>query len=186
VTENLKRIGIAALMTTVALFAWQSTNHAAETPAAKDDATDMAAEIRGLRSEIERLKGLTPSQSHTMADVAYHFTNLWFAADKKNWPLAQFNLEETRSHLRWAVRVIPIRKDLSGNQVVLDNILTPIEQGPLKKVEEAIQAQDKVKFKDAYTQMLNSCHGCHVAVGKPFLKLHIPDRPENTIIDYNP
>src|SRR2546427_8391049 len=45
----------------------------------------------------------TPSadQSHVMADVGYHFANLWFAADKQNWPLANYYLSETRSHLRW-------------------------------------------------------------------------------------
>ena len=30
-----------------------------------------------------------PDQSHAMKDVAYHFTNLWFAGQKQNWPLAR-------------------------------------------------------------------------------------------------
>ena len=35
-----------------------------------------------------------------MMDVDYHFANLWFAGQSKNWPLAQFYLNETRAHLR--------------------------------------------------------------------------------------
>ena len=38
-----------------------------------------------------------------MADVGDHFTNLWFAGKAENWPLADFYLGETKSHLRWAV-----------------------------------------------------------------------------------
>jgi transketolase len=33
---------------------------------------------------VERLKTLVPSQSHGMADVGYHWTNLWFAGEQKN------------------------------------------------------------------------------------------------------
>src|SRR5437660_673639 len=37
-----------------------------------------------LRAEVARLKANAPSQSHTMSDVGYHWTNLWFAGEKKN------------------------------------------------------------------------------------------------------
>src|SRR6476659_7561947 len=62
-------------------------------------------EIAALRAEVERLKGMMPDQSHAMKDVGYHFANLWFAGKKQNWSLARFYLDETRSHLRWAVRI---------------------------------------------------------------------------------
>jgi hypothetical protein len=31
-------------------------------------------------------------QAHVMADVGYHFANLWFAVKNGNWPLAQYYL----------------------------------------------------------------------------------------------
>ena len=64
-----------------------------------------------LTARVKTLEDLIPSQSHMMADVGDHFTNLWFAGRAENWPLADFYLGETKSHLRWAVRRIPIRKD---------------------------------------------------------------------------
>jgi hypothetical protein len=64
-------------------------------------ADDPAAELARLKAEIELLKSRLPSQSHAMMDVDYHFANLWFAGQSKNWPLAQFYLNETRSPLRW-------------------------------------------------------------------------------------
>src|SRR5258705_8339376 len=36
---------------------------------------------------------------------------------------AQFYCDETRSHLKWAVRVIPVRKDRDGREVDLRAIL---------------------------------------------------------------
>src|SRR4051812_46681765 len=81
--------------------------------------------------------------------------------------LPQFNLDETRSHLRWAVRIIPVRKDASGNPIRLEELLSGIEEGSLKRVGEAIQAKDNAKFTEAYQQMLESCYACHLAAGKP-------------------
>ena len=73
-------------------FVWVNLNHAAEHGV---NAPTSSAEVIVLRAEVDRLKGLIPSQSHAMADVGYHFANCWFAGQKKNWPLAQFNWEET-------------------------------------------------------------------------------------------
>jgi hypothetical protein len=69
-----------------------------------------AQDPAALKSEIDALRALMPSQSHAMMDVDYQFSNLWFAGTNENWPLAQFYLNETRSHLRWAVRIRPVRR----------------------------------------------------------------------------
>jgi hypothetical protein len=169
-------------------FVLLNFNHAAEPPesTAVPSTTKPSPEVVALRAEVERLKGLTPSQSHAMADVGYHFANCWFAAQKQNWPLAQFNWEETRSHLRWAVRIIPVRKDLNGNQIKLEEILSSIEQTSLQQMGDAIKAKDGEKFIQAYKQMLDSCYACHVAAGKPYLSLRIPEQPAAPIINYEP
>jgi hypothetical protein len=90
---------------------------------------DSAAGMAALRAEIDQLKGKLPDQSHAMKDVGYHFANLWFAGEKMNWPLAKFYLDETRSHLKWAVRIIPIRKTKAGEldlRVFLESVDGPI------------------------------------------------------------
>ena len=93
-----------------------------------DAAGDLAARVKALED-------LLPSQSHMMADVGDHFTNLWFAGEAENWPLADFYLAETKSHLRWAVRRIPIRKDNQGQDVNLVNILAGVREQPAHPVE---------------------------------------------------
>ena len=47
-----------------------------------------------MQAEIERLKTLVPSYSHPMQDVAINWASLWFAAQKKNWPLARYFYNE--------------------------------------------------------------------------------------------
>ena len=72
---------------------------------------DEAADgLSSLRSDVARLKVNAPSQSHTMADVGYHWTNLWFAGEKKNWPLAMFYFQEARAHIVWTIQLRPVRQ----------------------------------------------------------------------------
>src|SRR5260370_16542877 len=54
--------------------------------------------------DLQTLSERSPDQSHAMADVGYHFANLWFAADNQNWPLANYYLAEPQSHLKCPVR----------------------------------------------------------------------------------
>ena len=95
--------------------------------------SDPTNQIAALRAEIDQLKGKVPDQSHAMSDVGYHFANLWFAGEKKNWPLAKFYLDETRSHLNWAVRIIPVRKTRAGD-LELKGILDAIDNTFLSEI----------------------------------------------------
>jgi hypothetical protein len=121
-----------------------------------------------------------------MKDVGYHFSNLWFAGQKNNWPLADFYWSETRSHLRWAVRIIPVRKDAQGNEIRLQELLDAFEKTSLEELHQAISQKNGEKFAATYKQMLDSCYVCHLAVAKPFLRLQIPQRPEAPIIRFDP
>jgi hypothetical protein len=119
-----------------------------------------------------------------MVSVAYHFNNLWFAGQHGNWPLAQFYWNEVRSHLRWAVRVIPVRKDNQGQDIQLGEILEATENSGLAHLQEAITAQDRERFVAAYKFSLQNCYSCHVASDKPFIRLRIPSQPADPMIEF--
>src|SRR6266446_3785273 len=146
-------------------------------------------DVRELRQpliETNSLDGRLPDQSHAMADVGYHFANLWFAADKQNWPLANYYLGETRSHLRWAVRIHSVRKTKAGAEVDLKGILDAVDNSFLTEIGKAIDNKDAAAFKTAYRQTVEGCYACHKATEKPFLRPQIPSAPGVTILNFDP
>jgi hypothetical protein len=154
--------------------------------AAGQEPKPQADETAALKAEVARLKGMVPDQSHAMADVGFHYTNLWFAGQNENWPLAQFFSDEVRSHLRWAVRIIPKRKDAENREIDLGGILTGLETSTLKDLDLSIKGKDKAKFTLAYKAQLEGCMACHKATNKPYLRLHVPERPDAGIVEFRP
>src|SRR5262245_66149304 len=137
-------------------------------------------------TEIERLKKLVPSQSHAMADVGYHWTNLWFAGEQKNWPLAEFYFNESRSHIQWAILIRPIRQDAQKRDVDLKAIFDALDVSSFAGVKFAIAQKDSQKFDAAYKLALDGCYACHKASAKPFLRLKVPTAPAQEILDFAP
>src|SRR5690349_9296315 len=68
---------------------------------------DALPTMESLPEEVAKLKALVPSNSHIMMDVQWHWNNLWFAAQAKNWPLAQYYFNETRGHIQWLIKKSP-------------------------------------------------------------------------------
>jgi hypothetical protein len=149
--------------------------------------TDTAATgATAAPADIERLKTLVPSQSHSMADVAFHWTNLWFAGEQKNWPLAQFYFDEARQHIQWTIKIRPIRKDPDGRDVDLAAIFQAVDSTTFAAVKVAIALKDGARFESAYKGALDGCYSCHKSSGKPYLRPMVPTAPAQTIIDFSP
>lgn len=141
---------------------------------------------QSLAARVKALEDLIPDQAHIMADVGDHFANLWFAGHAKNWRLADFYLGETRSHLHWAVRRIPIRKDDKGREINLGKILEAFENGQLAPLKTAIAAKDHVAFERIYKESLAICYACHKAADKPYLRPRVPTEPASPIMNFDP
>jgi len=155
-----------------------------ETRALAEEKPTGAPEVTNAPSALSTNNG--PDQSHAMVDVGYHFANLWFAADKENWPLAKYYLEETRSHLNWAVRIHPVRTTKAGGEVDLKGILQAIDNSFLSEIDGAITNKDTARFKTAYRQTLEGCYACHKACEKSFLRPQIPSAPSVSILNFDP
>jgi hypothetical protein len=139
-----------------------------------------------MQADVAHLKDIVPAQSHTMIDVGWHMQNLWFAAQKKNWPLAAFEVDETRNRIRWTIRISPTRKDAEGKEVDLKGIFDGIDTSTLPALKQAVEKKDSKAFVTAYKQMLESCYACHKTSGKPYLRPMIPTAPPQTIISFDP
>jgi hypothetical protein len=149
-------------------------------PAASQASSD------NLAARLKAVEDLIPSQSHMMADVGDHFANLWFAGEAENWPLAEFYVGETKSHLHWAVSRIPIRKDKRGQDINLVKILEAFENSQLTQLTQVINQRDKAGFERIYKESLTACYSCHTAADKPYLRPQIPTQPPSRIMNFDP
>jgi hypothetical protein len=171
-------VGVLAIVLLIGCADPPQSSHADERSA--------TAALPAIQTDVQQLKDKAADQAHAMVSVAYHFNNMWFAAEAKNWPLAEFYWGETRSHLRWAVRIIPVRKDKAGYEIKLAEILDAMENTPLKQLQEAIAQKDHEKFVAAYKFSLETCYACHKASDKLYLRPQIPDRPAEPTINFDP
>jgi len=161
-------------------------DHGLHAHEAQSSAKVGAPDLEAMQNDIAHLKDVVPSQSHSMADVAFQFSNLWFAGKARNWPLATFFLNEARQHIRWTIRIRPVRKSPAGDPVDLQGIYDAIDGGTMVKLQQAIDSKDGAKFEAQYKETLAECYSCHKASGKPYLRPTIPTSPPQSIINFDP
>jgi hypothetical protein len=144
-----------------------------------------AAEITKLKEHLAHLSGLVPDQAAVMSHLGYHFTNLWFAIQQENWPLADFYLAECRSNLKWAVRVKPIRQTTKGERVDVASIAAALDNTEFTELQQSISHKDKNKTIEIYHNTIKVCYSCHTASEKPYLRVQLPSSPEVRIINFD-
>ena len=160
-------------------------NARAQVTASTPPPADLAATIARLEAETKRLEALMPNQPTVMTHVAYHFTNLWFAAQRGNWPLAGYYLGEVRSNLKWAARIRPVRETPAG-EVDVAGIADAVDGTELAALAAAVEAKDPARFARAYDDTITACYACHKAIGKPYLRPRRPVSPEVQAINLDP
>ncbi len=140
-------------------------------------------EIAALKADVQILKDKAPSASVAMADVGFHFSNLWFAGQSRNWPLATYYYSEARNHVLWLTRINPTPKGPDGNPVDVKAIFDSIDTSTFAALKAAIDKKDSASFPTAYRAALESCYSCHKSVGRPYLRPMIPKSLPQTIIN---
>jgi len=140
--------------------------------------------LEQLPAEVAALKQLIPTNSTIMMDVQWHWTNLWFAGKKRNWPLAQYYFNESRGHIQWLVRKNPtIRNNAEQKDVDLVGIFDGIDTSSLAMVKDAIEKKDGPTFDKNYKLMLESCYACHKAIGRPYIRPQMPTAQVQSIVN---
>lgn len=142
--------------------------------------------LAALQADVQGLKDRAVSASVAMADVGFHWSNLWFAGKSQNWPLANYYYSEARNHVAWLTRITPSPKGPDGRPVELKPIFEAIDTTAFAAVKTAIANQDRAAFAAAYEGALEACYSCHKAVGRPYLRLQIPTTVPQPIINLDP
>ena len=102
-----------------------------------------------LPQEVATLRQLIPTNSTIMMDVQWHWTNLWWAGKKRNWPLAQYYFNESRGHIQQLVRKNPtIRNQVDNTDVEMQGIFDGIDTSSLAMVKDAIAKKDGSRIRE--------------------------------------
>lgn len=176
--RSLSLVVLGALLGAFLTTAWQHANAAAQQNNPQPAPPTMA--------DVAHLKDIVPPNSHPMVDVAMFAANLWFAGDKRNWPLANYYLGEMRNRIRWEVRLNPSPKGADGSPVDMANIFDGIDKGSLTKVKTVIDMKDGEQFAVEYKHLLEDCYSCHKTAGRPYLRPMVPLTGAQPIINLDP
>jgi hypothetical protein len=90
---------------------------------------------------------------------------LWFAGEANNWPLAAYELDEIKEGLDDAVRYHPTHE---GSQLPISGLVPKMTAVPMRQVDEAIDAKDRVRFEQAFDELTAACNSCHQAANFGF------------------
>jgi len=120
------------------------------TASAQQNSAPGQANSASVPTDVARLKEIVPPNSHPMVEAGMFAANLWFAGEKKNWPLAGYFLNETRNRIRWEVHLNPGPKGADGNPVDMQSIFDGVDNGSITRVRKAIDAKDGAAFAAEY------------------------------------
>ncbi|HLJ23201.1 MAG TPA: hypothetical protein VKT71_03775 [Candidatus Acidoferrales bacterium] len=177
--RNLEMLALGALLGGLLVSSWSRHEVLAQQAAPQASSATLAA-------DVAHLKDLIPPHSHPMVEVGMFAANLWFAGQKRNWPLAGYYLNEARNRIRWEVQLNPGPKGADGNPVDMQAIFDGIDNGTLPRVRKAIEAKDGKEFEAAYRSMLEDCYSCHKAALRPYLRPMVPVSGAQPIINLDP
>jgi hypothetical protein len=114
----------------------------------------------------QRAASYVPRLSDLMVVIQIRHSKLFYAAKAKNWPLADFELEQLVSSLKEAERYYP---RTTPPMTLAGEIRSSLS--------EAIRAKNEAKFDRAFDEMSDGCNLCHVAADRAFIVIRRPSYP---------
>ena len=106
---------------------------------------------------------------------------LGIAGQQQNWPLAAYSIHELKDALSHIARLKPRFR----NNPVADMMANATGE-PIKALEQATQAADLNRFKEAYARLTEGCNSCHAALNHSFVVIKAPDQSVFPNQDFRP
>ena len=106
---------------------------------------------------------------------------LWFAGQAKNWPLADYELDELEEGFDDVTKFFPVKDDMQIAQMVASTV-----RPTLPEMKSAIDARDAAKFAAAFDKLTAACNSCHQAANKAFITIRRPAQSPFSNQDFSP
>jgi hypothetical protein len=125
---------------------------------------------------------------YELLDVMHQFQTyadkLYFSGQALNWELAAWYCWKIEAAALPVIegQVEPYRTERLDAQPTMKTMLIPA----LRSIEQAIEKKNESEFMRAYSGLVDTCNGCHVALEHAFVKIVVPSRPAHSNQNYAP
>jgi hypothetical protein len=114
----------------------------------------------------QRATSYVPRLSDLMVVIQIRHAKLFYAVKARNWPLADYELEQLAGTLTEAGRYYP---NTAPPMTLAEEIRSSLS--------EAIKAKNEAKFDQAFGEMNAGCNRCHGAADRAFIVIRRPSYP---------
>ena len=123
---------------------------------AQENATQQAATPPAASEPYE------PGLGEIMAHQQMRHIKLWFAGRARNWPLADYEIDELKDGFD------AVNRRLGG-----DTVEKAVGAG-IAALEKAVAAKDRAAFANAFDELTAGCNGCHRLLDHGFIVIERP------------
>lgn len=103
--------------------------------------------------------------SRTMIEVAYRYSELYWAGQDENWDYADHQLEHLIEVLEDGLKRRPARAESAQDFI---NHTVP-------EMEDLISNEDKEAFLEGFRSLTTACNACHAREGESFIVIREPE-----------
>ncbi|WP_143961434.1 hypothetical protein [Litoribacter populi] len=115
-------------------------------------------------AKFEELANQMGGFSRTMVEVAYRYSELYWAGQDENWDYADHQLEHLLETLEDGMRRRPARAE--NSQHFIDN--------EIALLEDLILQEDKNEFLEGFRTFTTGCNSCHAKENESFIVIKEP------------
>lgn len=108
---------------------------------------------------------------NAMVETGYRYQELYWAGVDKNWAYGDYQLNKIEKAIQLGLERRP-KRELSAKHML--NYAIP-------EMRKAIKQQDSVIFQNGFTNLTNSCLGCHASERVSFFKVKPPIHRQSPI-----
>jgi hypothetical protein len=124
-------------------------------------------------------KVYVPGLEQFMNVILIEHNKLWFAAEARNWALAEYQLGEIKEIMGDVQDFVPVFKNLP-----LADMLDAVITKEIAALEKSIEAKDYRSFTAGYDKLTQACNACHQSTENGFVVIKRPTQPAFTNQDY--
>ena len=122
-----------------------------------------------LERRIDAIASIQPGLGTVMREIAYRFSNAYWAANGGNWGLAQYQL----TSLREAEAAVELTRPQHAQ------MLAAFERSYSEPLAGSIANKDLEQFNRRFSSAIDGCNSCHEKTGYGFLRYQVPAAGES-------